>query len=296
VSDIIDTSPVEGASTSPGSYRPSPRPTFDGPALITRASATRHIWGDPEAGEVADWIYVSSGLIHALVFGLGPGESFRHSPDHRTIFAADEMLYVLEGVMALANPETGEVQRVQAGESVFFRRDTWHHAFAHGGGPLRVLELFAPPPASGSSGAYARRQPYLEASRYADDSVLGRLPRRDPETASLRRLESSDTVWRRDLGALVGLLVSTEQLTTGLVEVDPGGCAAAHAHDGDEVLYVTQARLTVRAWDGDDVSVFELGPDDACFLPRGCRHEYRNYGSETAHAVFGVAPSYGSAG
>jgi mannose-6-phosphate isomerase-like protein (cupin superfamily) len=40
------------------------------------------------------------------------------------------------------------------------------------------------------------------------------------------------------------------------------------------------------------VSVFELGPDDACYLPRGCRHEYRNCGGQTAHAVFGVAPKY----
>jgi quercetin dioxygenase-like cupin family protein len=288
--------PVDGAPPGQGAYRASPRPTFDGPTLITRASATRHIWGDPEAGEVADWIYVSSSSIHALVFGLGPGGGFRHSPDHRTIFAADELLYVLEGVMALANPATGEVQRVQAGQSAFFGRDTWHHAFAHGGGPLRVLELFAPPPASGSSGAYARRQPYLEESRYADDSVLGSLPRRDPGTVSLCRLDSSDAVWRRDLGALVGLLVSTDQLTTGLVEVDPGGCAQAHAHDGDEVLYVTRGDLTVRAWDGEAVSVFELAQDDACYLPRGCRHEYRNYGPETAHAVFGVAPNYWSEG
>ena len=35
--------------------------------------------------------------------------------------------------------------------------------------PLRVLELFAPPPAAGASSAYARAQPYLEVSRYAVD-------------------------------------------------------------------------------------------------------------------------------
>jgi quercetin dioxygenase-like cupin family protein len=277
---------------SQGTYHPSPRPTFDSPALIVKADATRHIWGDPEAGEVADWIYVSSELVHALVFGLGPGGEFRHSPDHRTVFRADELLYVLEGVMAIANPATGEVQRVEAGESVFFGRDTWHHAFAHGPGPLRVLELFAPPPASGSSGAYARQQPYLEDCRYADDVVLGRLPAKGDAAGTLRRLDRRDAVWRRDLGALVGLLVSTKELTVGVVEVDPGQLATTHAHGGDEVLYVTHGRMTVRAWDGPEVSVFELGPDDACYLPRGCRHEYRNYGGQTAHAVFGVAPKY----
>ena len=131
---------------APQPYKPSPRPTFDGPAHIPYRSVQRYLWGDPVAGEVSDWIYVSSERIHALVFGLPPHGAFRHSPNHRTVFAADELLYVLEGTMAIANPETGEVQRIETGESVFFRRDTWHHAFAHGAGPLRVLELFAPPP------------------------------------------------------------------------------------------------------------------------------------------------------
>jgi quercetin dioxygenase-like cupin family protein len=273
-------------------YRPSPRPTFDSPTAIPRATATRHIWGDPEAGEVADWIYVSSQLIHALVFELPPHGSFRHSLEHRTVFAADELLYVLDGVMAFANPETGEVQRVSAGESVFFRRDTWHHAFAHGPGPLRVLELFAPPPSTGSSGAYARQQSYLERSRYSDDSLFGRLPHGQPPARTLHPLSDREIVWRRDLGVLLGLLISTEHLTAGVVEVDGGQCATAHSHSGDEVLFVTEGSLQVRAWSGDEVHVFELGPDDACYLPAGCRHEYRNFQRETARAVFGVAPSF----
>ena len=174
-----------------GTYRPSPRPSFDAPAHITARSAARHIWGDPVSGEVADWIYVSSQFIHALVFELEPHGSFRHSPDHRTVFAADELLFVLEGVMAIANPETGEVCRVETGESVFFRRDTWHHAFAHGEGPLRVLELFAPPPATGSSGAYSQTRPYLETSRYARDELLGTLTPAAAASRSLHRLDST---------------------------------------------------------------------------------------------------------
>jgi len=265
---------------------------FDAPTLITRETATRHMWGDEEAGLVADWIYVSSGFIHALVFGLEPQGSFTHSPDHRTVFGADELLYVLSGVMAIANPETGEVQRVEAGESVFFRRDTWHHAFAQGVDPLRVLELFAPPPSTGSSGAYARTRAYLEDSRYAADELLGALAAGRDHKATLHRLGRHDLVWRRDLGVLVGLFVSTEHLTAGVLEVDPGQAAGVHAHGGDEILYLTEGRLVVRAWHRGDVGVFELGPDDACYLPAGCRHEYRNFAGVTARAVFGVAPAY----
>ena len=154
-------------------YKPSPRPSFDAPTVLRADEVVRHTWGDPDAGFVEDWIYVSSQLIHTIVFGIPPGGKFTHSESFRTIFAADELLYVLQGTLVLANPATGEVVRAEPGESVFFRRDTWHHGFSYGDEPLRVLEFFAPPPATGTSGAYALQQPYLEVSTYADDAVVG---------------------------------------------------------------------------------------------------------------------------
>jgi quercetin dioxygenase-like cupin family protein len=275
-----------------GAPASSPRPAFSGPALIRRADVTRHVWGDPEAGEVFDWIYASTERVHMLVFGLAPGAGFRHSEEFRTVFAADELLHVLQGTMVIADPETGEVQRAERGESVFFRRDTWHHAFALGPSPLRVLELFAPPPAAGASSAYAREQPYLETSRYADDSLLGQWPPAAPPERRLRVLRSPDVLWRRDLDVLVGVLVSTEQLTVARLELGPGEVARAHEHGGDEVLMALGEPLWVRAWYGDVVHVFELEPEDVCYLPAGSRHEYRNAGGATAVAICGIAPSY----
>jgi mannose-6-phosphate isomerase-like protein (cupin superfamily) len=295
-------SPVPGVTVSTttsgpsavgdGQYRPSPRPTYDGPALITPGTSAHHIWGDQEAGLVADSIYVSSDLVHALVFELPPHGSFRHSREYRTVFGADELLYVLEGTMAIANPESGEVQRIGEGEAVFFRRDTWHHAFAHGAGPLRVLELFAPPPAKGTSGAYARQRPYLEESKYADDRLLGNLVGPGPEARSFAPVCDRALTWRRDLGVLVGLYVSTENLTAGVIEVDAGQASEVHEHGGDEIVYVVGGRLLVRAWDSDKANLFEIGPDEACYLPKGTPHEYRNFGSQTVRAIFAVAPSY----
>jgi quercetin dioxygenase-like cupin family protein len=270
----------------------SPRPTFDGPALIRRADVTRHVWGDPGAGEVFDWIYASTERVHMLMFGVPPGGGFRHSPGFRTIFAADEVLHVLAGTMVIADPETGEVQRAGTGESVFFRRDTWHHAFALGPEPLRVLELFAPPPAAGASSSYARAQPYLERSRYADDAQLGHWPPAAPPAPRLRVLRAGDVLYRRDLGVLCGILASTEHLTVATLELGPGEVAAHHAHGGDEVLMVLEGALWVRAWHDDAVRVFELGPEDACYLPAGSVHEYRNPCGGTARAICGVAPSW----
>lgn len=283
-----------GAESQPDAapYSPSPRPDFDRPTLIDRRGVTRHIWGEPEAGEVADWIYASTGLVHALVFGLAPGGVFRHSPSFRTVFAADEVLTVLEGTMLLANPGSGEVLRVERGDSAFFRRDTWHHAFAHGTEPLRVLELFAPPPATGSSGAYSRTVPYLEHSRYGDDSVFGQLPWPPREEPSLHLRRAADASWRLDGDGLVGLLASTSELTVASLSLRPGGTVPRHAHGGDEIIYVTAGTLHVRAWHEGQAYVFELSADDAAYVPSGSRHEYRSYGAAQVEAIVGVAPNW----
>jgi quercetin dioxygenase-like cupin family protein len=259
---------------------------------IPYASVTRHIWGDAEAGEVFDWIYASTDKIHALVFGLPPGGAFRHSREFRTVFGADEVLSVLSGTMVLANPETGEVIRVPTGDSAFFRAGTWHHVYAHGSDPLRVLELLAPPPAKGTTGAYARMRPYLEHSRYADDSVLGHLPGRDAANSTLKWLRSGDVVYRLEGDGLVGILASTDELTAATLTLPAGKAGHAHAHGGDEIVYLRTGTLSVRTWTGDKAQVFELGPKDAAFIPAGIAHEYRNYTDSETEAVIGVAPSY----
>ena len=280
------------------SYSASPRPTFDGPAHIAYSAATRHLWGDPEAGEVADWIYVSSDKIHQLVFGLPPGAAFRHSNEFRTIFAADEVLYVLSGVMVLSNPETGETHRVQTGEAAFFRRDTWHHAFNMSSESLRVLELFAPPPSQGTSGAYARTKPNLTQSLYTQDQWLGRWPMDQAEVRqshSIRVLRESDLMWRLEAGqpeTLVGVWASTEHLTVGQIELLPGQHTGPRQHGGDASVYVLSGTLNVRIPDGDGPHWFELGPRDGFYLPQGVRYQYYNMTGQPARLLFGVAPCY----
>lgn len=271
-------------------YKPSPRPSFDAPTVLRADEVVRHTWGDAEAGFVEDWIYVSSQLVHTIVFGMPPGGAFRHSESFRTVFAADELLHVLQGTLVLANPETGEIVRAEPGESVFFRRDTWHHGFSYGDDPLRVLEFFAPPPATGTSGAYAQTRPYLEKSTYADDRVLGHLVGLSDQAGvgAFRLLQRGDAVLRLDRNVLVGLLVSTEHLTVGTVTVPAGQESAAETHDGEEILYATRGALRVNAG-GVEAT---LAPGDGFFVPAGTPHQYAADGGEIAEAIFGVAPSY----
>ncbi|MGH2388247.1 MAG: cupin domain-containing protein [Chloroflexota bacterium] len=278
-------------------YTPSPRPTFAGPAHIPYAAATRHLWGDAESGEVADWIYVSSEKIHQLVFGLPPGGAFRHSEAYRTIFGADELLRVLGGEMVIANPESGEVHRVRAGESVVFGPDTWHHAFSYGTEPLRVLELFAPPPSQGTSGAYARAKPYLHTSRYTQDQWLGRWPaaREEARRADSIHVVRDDILWRlegREHQVLVGLLLATTQLTAGIVRLLPGRQSEVRTHGGDLSLYTPAGGLHVRLPEHEGQRWFELQAGDGFYIPEGVSYQYYNVMDRPVEALFGVAPHY----
>lgn len=286
-----DGPPADG-SPSPAAYAASPRPSYSAPTHITAANVTRHVWGNDEAGQVADWIYASTDRIHALVFGLAPGGSFRHSPEYPTIFGADEVLTVLRGRMVLANPQTGEVHLVETGSSVAFGKDTWHHAFAHGDNELRVLELFAPPPSAGTSGAYARTKPYLTECRYEDDSTLGDWPRATSRPATMHPIGPDQISYRLAGDALIGILWSTAHLTVARLSLSPGGASSPQRRGGDEVLYALDGTLHVRSRYGDDVYVFELAADEACYLPAGSVHEYRNFDRSTATAILGVAPHF----
>jgi mannose-6-phosphate isomerase-like protein (cupin superfamily) len=161
---------------TPSGYVPTPRPTFDSPTVIRFEDAVTATWGDDTSGHVFDRIFVSSSKIHHIIYELEPHGAFTHSEAYRTIFAAYEVMYVLSGELVLANPENGEVVRAVPGEAVAFGPDTWHHGFNESGETLRVLEFFAPPPSTGTSGAYARTRPMLERSRYTRDHLLASWP------------------------------------------------------------------------------------------------------------------------
>jgi mannose-6-phosphate isomerase-like protein (cupin superfamily) len=280
--------------------RPSPRPTFDGPTPVRYDQATMHLWGDPEAGYVGDRIYVSSDKVHLIELTLPPGGRFGHSDGNRTVFAADEVYHVLEGDMLIANPETGEADIVRAGESVFFRRDTWHHGFNRSPDrPMRALELFAPPPSTGSSSAYARTKPNLTDIRYRDDRWLGRWPMARAEREADRSfhvVRSTDLLWRMeaaDEDLLIGLVASTEHLTVGRANLLPGQRSGVKRHDGDTALVVLSGFLNIFLPDADGVpSWYESRVGDGFYLPAGTGHQFFNTGAEPVEFLFGVAPAY----
>ena len=131
--------------------------------------------------------------------------------------------------MVIADPETGEVQRVgDRRERVLPPRHLAPRVRARPGAAARARAVRAAA-RGGRVERYARAQPYLEhlaLRRRRAARRTGRRPRRRPPR--LRVLRAGDVLWRRDLGVLCGVLASTEHLTVATLEIGPGE-VAAHA-------------------------------------------------------------------
>ena len=275
---------------TPLGYTPSPRPTYEGPALVHWIDAKRHIWGDRDSGAVADWIYVSTDKLHVVLFGLAPGKWFKHSAAYRTVFGADEVLYVLRGEMLISNPETGEVVNCKSGQSVFFRKNTWHHVRAEGGEPLRALEFFAPPPSQGMSGAYVATRPYISALRYARNELLGNLAC-SRSTLTMHLIERRDHVLRLEGEIAIGLVASSEDLTVAELSVPAGTRGIRTSHGGNAMFFPLESELMVSTFSHGQSRTFEVGPYDAVFIPQHTEYEVLSF-SGSARALLGVAPGY----
>jgi quercetin dioxygenase-like cupin family protein len=280
-------------------YHPSPRPQYDGPAHIPYESVTRHLWGDAEAGRVADWSYISNESIHQLVYGMSQGGFYTHSEDFRTIFGADEVMIVLQGTLALANPQTGEVVRVECGEGVFFRKDTWHHGFNVGQGEVRVLEYFSPPPMQGTSGTYARTKPMLQRddwiySPIAWDKHWPMASGEAPVARTLYKVAESDLFWQlrgQEVKTLVGVYAATEHLHVGRIDLLPGQDTELESHIGDVGLYLDRGTVFVQVETSGGTGWHELSPGDGFYVPAGVVHAYHNMSDQSARIYLGVAPN-----
>jgi len=154
---------------------------------------------------------------------MEPRGNFKHSDQYRTIFGADELLYVLSGVLIINNPENGETHKVESGEAVFFRKDTWHHAFNHSDDYLQVLEFFSPPPLQGTSGLYAKEKKLLKNPIYKRNNLTYPNNKFINED-SFKIIKNNNLIWSLegpDQEVLVGNFVKTEFLNVKLIKLLP---------------------------------------------------------------------------
>ena len=93
---------------------------------------------------------------------------------------------------------------------------------------------------------------------------------------------------------LVGILVSTEHLTVGRIDLLPARRSSTHEHQGDESIYVLAGSLHIYLPDHSGQRWFQLKPGDGFYLPEGTPHQYHNITDKPAEMVFAVSPNYKS--
>ena len=266
-------------------YKPSPKPDFTKPTHIDYKSMETYLWGDSVSGNVKDWIYVSNKSLHQIIFGIEPGKSFKHSNEYRTIFGADELLYVLSGIMVINNPETGETQRVTKGDSVFFEKDTWHHAFNYSNDYLQVLEFFSPPPITGTSGLYAKNKKLLETSTYERKNYF--FPSKEfISSKSFKIIKKDNYIWSLDgpkQEVLIGTIIKTKNLVVKNIKLFPNKTTHSLKFDKCTSFLSLDSKIKVTINDGE---VFNLNEKDGLYIPSNIDFKLTNLNNFEGNLIF----------
>ncbi len=273
-----------------------PALTFDRPTRIPLEATLKHVWGDDVSGQTTDWVYISTEEVSQIVFGMPVGGGFGHSDDFKDVYDSDIVWRVLQGMLVVLNPETGEVHRARAGESLFFHGDIWHYGYSYGTEPARVIEFSAP--SAIQAVRRAVKKPPIANPRYAQDEFLGRWPeaqREAVEQSSVRLLTEHDVLWRFEgerSHILVGHLISTDYLTVGEAHLLPGQLSDVLAQPAIKTIYVLEGTLNVQLPEGE--SWIEAHAEDGVYLPAGTRHRFLNFTTQPVRFLFQLVPESGS--
>lgn len=277
----------------------------DEPRLVRKFEATRSLWGDHESGVAADIDYGRGELLSAVLLTLGPGRWFRSSDRWRAVPPNEEhrFWFVVEGKVAMHDPETGDVAVAGPGEGITWRGMRYHFAYNLGDEEAVVIDWFAPsdriPGVSEDDQAKAKR-PLDGPIVGARQDLLAAWPDRRAEAIETAARVGSpltvppgsalQTIQGHERPMLVSIFTAGPKLTGGTFELRGGTSSDVEEHAGAEVVFATAGRLNVflprtRDW-------FELNRYDCLYIPPDTPHEYWSYGAERAVGVFCVAPCY----
>jgi len=272
---------------------------LEGPTLIRYSETTRFLWGDEESHQVSDWYYGSGERIASFMFSLRPGNYFKYSDVFKTSYDQHRLYYVLQGSIAIHDPETGEVALADEGEAIFWRGNKWHFGYNFGQRETLILEGVAPPETTPEV-ISSPQKPDLKEVVNGRYDLLGNWPAAKFQTQETAAREGGLVTIRREdrlhfiagnkTPTLVSLLVSTDLITAGCIELGINKMADSETHPGDEALVVIRGRLNVYLPETYDW--FEVQPKDSLFIPEGTPHQYCNMSDEPVEFFFVVAPRY----
>ena len=275
---------------------------FKGPTVVRYRDAARFLWGDAKSGEVADVVYGRNEIIGTLVFKLRPGGYFRSSDTWKSYFDQHRFYYVLKGEIVVQDPHTGEIAVAKAGEAVHWRGAKWHFGYNFRSEECAVLDWYAPQerPPHVTELEFGSSKPRFREEKPGQSEFLGRWPdklvaaRAEAESKggmiTARRQNALHFIQGTEHPVLESLLVSSRELSAGVVELMPGARSDNRSHPSDKVIFVTGGKLHVYLPDSFDW--FELDPWDLLYLPPNTVHQYWNYTDQPLSFAFMVVSRY----
>ena len=87
-----------------------------------------------------NYLLASTDKMTTGIYQLAPGSNF----DPADIHAGDEVYYVLEGVVHLLNPETGQTERLGPGDSILIPKGVPHRGYNFADQAAVILFCIAP--------------------------------------------------------------------------------------------------------------------------------------------------------
>jgi len=275
---------------------------FDRPRLVKYAHASRFLWGDKKSGQVADVIYGRNNKIGALTFKLKPGGFFRSSDTWKSFFDQHRYYYVVQGELTIQDPETGEIAVARAGEVIHWRGAKWHFGYNFTPDETLVLDWYAPQerPPHVPEIQFAETKPKFSKGTPGRMDCLGAWPDRlatsrqkAQETGGVVTITEADAlhfVHGEQFPVRESILVSSREMSAGVVNLIPGMQSEERTHPGDKVIFNLFGQLHVYL--PEHYEWHELNKWDVLYLPPNTVHQYWNYTAAPTKFAFMVVPTY----
>ena len=107
--------------------------------------------------------------------------------------------------------------------------------------------------------------------------------------------DTLDFIHGKEYQNKISFYLSNDTVHAGILTLTKGKISEIECHKGDEVLWVLQGNVQVRAWQGkDDDTVFQecyhLKTNDKFLIPEGYKHQYLNLADGSAKIFFTISP------
>ena len=258
-------------------------------------------------------LYASSDKLSVGIFQLAPGSSY----DPADVHEGDEAYYILDGILTIQNPVTGECVQIRKGEGLLMPMYGYHKGYNFEQSEARILFAIAPKVQPGNvtpvdfsngrmkqyKGSYNSSFPYISPQNqnlpHGTIDLIGNWPVSGPESRKdpimfyhIPDSKKLISVHGTKHPMLIKFIVSNDLIHMGEFILPSGGsaCRASEpdSHKGDCVLYVETGTAAIYLTASQET--FNVKPGEAFFLPENTEYQIFNYTGNTVKLIFSISP------